>query len=187
MTLKNNTKVDDLGLFPDGEESASDVPSILGIGIGYKGLNRLEAQVSYTYFFNKNVDWGMNVRDLSSWKSVDPTKIRHREIDKNGYEVGLGLQFNITDNFSVSVGGLYGDMGVAPSYQSDFSYSNPSATIGGGIMWKITDKLTLDAGVSDTFYQDQTVPFEDPNVPSYNDILGKTTVSFAAGISYSIF
>jgi long-chain fatty acid transport protein len=187
MTLKNNTKVDDLGLFPDGEESASDVPSILGIGVGYKGLNRLEAQVSYTYYFNKNVDWGMNVRDLSSWKGVDPTKIRHRDIDKNGYEIGLGLQFNITDNFSVSAGGLYGDMGVAPSYQSDFSYSNPSFTPGAGIMWKITDKLTLDAGVSDTFYQDEKVNFSDPVIPSYDDVYGKTTLSFAAGISYSIF
>ncbi|HSO88392.1 MAG TPA: TonB-dependent receptor [Draconibacterium sp.] len=187
MTLTNNTTVDDLGLFPDDQESASDVPGILGIGVGYKGFNRLEAQVSYTYYFNKNVDWGMNVRDLSSWKSVDPTKIRHREIDKNGYEIGLGLQFNINDNFSVSVGGLYGDMGVAPSYQSDFSYSNPSFTPGAGIMWKITDKLTLDAGVSDTFYQDEKVNFADPVVPSYDDVYGKTTLSFAAGISYSIF
>jgi long-chain fatty acid transport protein len=54
-------------------------------------------------------------------------------------------------------------------------------------MWKITDKLTLDAGVSDTFYQDEKVNFSDPVVPSYDDVYGKTTLSFAAGISYSIF
>ncbi len=186
MTLTNSTKVDDLGLFPDGAESASDVPGILGIGVGYKGLDWLEAQISYTHYFNKNVDWGMNVRDLSSWQDVDPTKIRRRE-SNNGYEIGLGLQFNLSDNFAVSVGGLYGDMGVLPSYQSDFSYSNPSFTPGAGIMWKITDKVTLDAGVSNTFYQDQTVNFADPVVPSYNDVYGKTTLSFAAGLSFSIF
>ncbi len=186
MTLTNSTKVDDLGLFPDGAESASDVPGILGIGFGYKGLDWLEAQISYTHYFNKNVDWGMNVRDLSSWQDVDPTKIRRRE-SNNGYEIGLGLQFNLSDNFAVSVGGLYGDMGVLPSYQSDFSYSNPSFTPGAGIMWKITDKVTLDAGVSNTFYQDQTVNFADPVVPSYVDVYGKTTLSFAAGLSFSIF
>jgi long-subunit fatty acid transport protein len=187
LTLKNKTIVDDLGLFPDGAESSSDVPAILGIGLGYKGLDRLQVQVSYTYYFNKNVNWGSNVRDLSSWKSVDPTKIRTRQIENNGYEIGLGLQFNLTDNFAISAGGLMGDMGVAPSYQSDFSYSNPSTTVGGGIMWKITDKMTLDAGVSNTFYKDQTVNFADPVVPSYNDVYGKTALTFAAGLSYSIF
>ena len=187
LTLKNKTVVDDLGLFPDGAESANDVPAILGIGLGYKGLDKLQVQASYTYYFNKNVNWGSNVRDLSSWKSVDPTKIRTREIENNGYEIGLGLQFNLTDNFAISAGGLMGDMGVAPSYQSDFSYSNPSTTVGGGIMWKITEKMTLDAGVSNTFYKDQTVNFTDPVVSSYNDVYGKTALTFAAGLSYSIF
>ncbi|HSM47564.1 MAG TPA: TonB-dependent receptor [Draconibacterium sp.] len=186
LTLKNDTEVDDLGLFPDGAESASDVPGILGIGVGYRGMDWLEAQVSYTHYFNKNVAWGMNVRDLSSWQDVDPSKIRQRE-SNNGYEIGLGLQFNLSDNFAVSVGGLYGDMGILPSYQSDFSYSNSSFTPGAGIMWKITDKITLDAGVSNTFYKDDTVTFADPDVASYNDVYGKTTLSLAAGLSFSIF
>lgn len=187
LTLKNDTEVDDLGLFPDGDETANDVPAILGIGVGYKGLDWLEAQLSYTGYFNKSVSWGMNVRDMSSWKSVDPTKIRQREIESMGYEIGLGLQFNLSESFAVSVGGLYGNMGVAPSYQSDFSYSNPSTTLGGGILWKISDKMKLDAGVSNTFYQDQTVNFSDPVVASYDDVYGKTALTFAVGLSYSIF
>lgn len=187
LLLHNTTKVDNVGLFPDGARNVSDIPAILGIGVGYKGLKWLDAQLSYTMYFNKGVEWGYNTRDLGIWKSVDPTKIRKREIEKNGYEIGLGLQFNLSDKFAVSVGGLYGDQGVAPSYQSDFSYSNPSFTPGAGFMWKITNKLTFDAGVSNTFYKDETVPFNDPDVPTYNDILGKTTISFAAGLSYSIF
>ncbi len=193
LKLTNATKVDDLGLFKDKDESQSDVPGILGLGLGYRGVKWLEAQLSYNMYFNKGVNWGKNTRDMAVWGELvknglaDPTKIRNREIDKNGYEVGLGLQFNLTDNFSFSVGGLYGDMGVADSYQSDFSYSNPSTTIGAGIMWKITDKITLDAGASNTFYQDQTVSFTDPNTSDYSEILGKTTVTFAAGLSFSIF
>ena len=82
---------------------------------------------------------------------------------------------------------LCGDMGVADSYQSDFSYSNPSTTLGFGFMWKITDKLVFDAGFSDTFYKDQTVTFIDPDLGNYQETLGKTTINFAAGLSYSIF
>jgi len=197
MTLTNDTEVDDLGLFPDGAESASDVPAILSVGVGYTGLDWLEAQLSYTGYFNKGVDWGMNTRDMAIWGSAVkagkavPTKIRPREIEKMGYELGLGLQFNLSEKFAVSVGGLIGDMGVADSYQSDFSYSNPSTTVGAGIMWKLGERLTLDAGFSDTFYKDQTVTYTgDPDLGesfSYKDTYGKTTIDFAVGISYSIF
>ena len=78
-------------------------------------------------------------------------------------------------------------MGVDDSYQSDFSYSDPSFTIGGGVMWKITDQLTFDAGFSDSFYKDQTVTFTDPDVGAYKETFGKTTLNMAVGLSYSIF
>ncbi|HSH19348.1 MAG TPA: hypothetical protein VLA03_02785, partial [Draconibacterium sp.] len=164
----------------------SDVPALLGIGIGYKGLDWLEAQLSFTGFFNNRVGYGTNVRDLSSWQDVDPSQIRQAMSD-NGYEIGLGLQFNLSENFAISTGGLYSNQRVNESYQSDFNYSIPYFVLGGGIMWKITDKLKLDAGVSNAFYQDQTVNFADPLVPSYNDVYGKTALNFSAGISYSIF
>ncbi|NQU86068.1 MAG: aromatic hydrocarbon degradation protein, partial [Mariniphaga sp.] len=32
LTLTNETTVDDVGLFPDGQESASDLPAILSVG-----------------------------------------------------------------------------------------------------------------------------------------------------------
>jgi len=171
-----------------GEGVRNDLPAILGIGLGYNaGL--IETQLSYTMYFNKGVtEWGPNVRDMVIWKDRDPLQIRTREIDRNGMEIGLGLQFNVADNFAFSVGGLYGDMGIAESYQSDFSYSNPSVTAGAGIQWKITKALALDAGFSNTFYQDQTVSFNDPDLgASYSETLSKTTMNFAVGLSYSIF
>jgi long-chain fatty acid transport protein len=102
-------------------------------------------------------------------------------------EIGLGLQFNVR----IILHSVWADcmviMGVADSYQSDFSYSNPSVTAGAGIEWKILDALTLDAGFSNTFYQDQTVTFNDPDLGTYNENLTKTTINFAIGLSYSIF
>lgn len=186
LELTNETKVDDLGLFPDGGKSRNDIPAILGVGVGYnKGL--LEAQLSYTMFFDKTVDWGYNIRDLAIWQDVDQSEIRTREIENNGMELGLGLQFNITNKFAFSVGGLYSNLGVAESYQSDFDYNNPSFNLGGGIEYKITEALILDAGVISSFYQDQTVTFNDPHIGSYKETYGKSTLGFALGLSYSIF
>lgn len=186
LALTNNTTVDDLGLFPDGSSSQNDIPALLAAGVGYR-TDLIEAQLSYNMYFNKGVEWGPNTRDLSIWKDRDPNQIRMREIDKNGMEIALGVQFNVLDNFGFSVGGMYGDQGVAESYQSDFSFSNPSFTAGAGVEWKLTDALTLDAGVSNSFYQDQTVTFEDPDLGSYDETYTKTTVNFAVGLSYSLF
>ncbi len=176
MTLTNSTKVDDLGLFPNKASVNADVPGFLAAGVGFRGLDWLEAQLSYTMYFNKGIAWAPNVRDNSTVV-----------FEKNGFDIGLGLQFNISDAFAFSVGGQYADQGVPDSYQSDFRYSNPSFTPGAGIMWKITEKLVLDAGVSQTFYTDQTVTFNDPDVGSYNETYGKSTLALAVGLSYSIF
>ncbi len=176
MTLTNDTKVDDLDLFPDGAAVNSDVPGFLSVGIGFRGVDKLEMQLSFNTYFNNGVDWGYNVRDKS-----------HREMDGTAFDVALGLQYNITDKFAFSVGGLYADMGVADSYQSDFSYSLPSFTPAAGIEWALGERVILDAGVSNTFYFDQEVTFKDPDVGDYKETYGKSTFVVAVGLSYSIF
>jgi long-subunit fatty acid transport protein len=188
MTVENNTTVDDLDLFPDGAESRADVPGILGIGVGYKD-KKWEAQVSYNYYFDKYVDWGGNIRDISVWKDKDPSQIRAREIENNSFDIALGLQYNLTEKFSLSAGAMYQKAGVADSYNSDFSFAPDSyVALGGGIMWKITDQLTLDAGVSYITYKDAEVSYFDPDLnSSYAESYGRESFSFAVGLSYSIF
>ncbi len=182
LKLKNSTKVDDLGLFPDGQSSKSDIPSILAVGVGYKPSKFIETQLSYNLYFDKGVDWGKNVREIVYDRDVQ------RGIDNNYWELALGLQFNFSDKFSASIGGLTSNSGIADSYQSDFSYSNSSVTGAFGIEWRITDQLTFDAGVLNTFYKDATVSFNDPDLnTSYNEVLGKTTLDFGFGLTYSIF
>ncbi len=176
LKLTNDTPVDDLGVFPDGKTSNNDIPAILAAGVGFKPVDWLEGQLSYNHYFDKNVDWGGNIRSNAA-----------REIDKNGMEVALGLQFNLTDQFAVSVGGMRSKSGIADSYQSDFSYSNPAWTAALGIEWKVSDQLTVDAGAMNVFYEDVTVPFTDADAGNYTETLGKTTLGFALGLSYSIF
>lgn len=181
LTLTNETTVDDMGMFPDGAESSNDIPGIFTAGVGYRGLDWLEVQLSYNLYLDKGVDWGNNVRYTSVGETL------HREIDKNSYELGAGFQFNLSDKFAVSVGGLYSTSGVTDSYQSDFSYSNSSKTIAGGFMWKLTDRLTFDAGVLNTFYVADEVSITDPDLGVYQDTYQKKTFGVAAGLTFSIF
>jgi long-chain fatty acid transport protein len=186
LPLKNNTRLDHLGMFPDGEEENNNIPSVCAVGIGYKANKWLETQLSYTMYFEKGIDWGYNPRDIAAWQNVDFNKIRERKINRFGMELGLGFQFTITDNFALSAGGLYGSPGVDESYQNDFSYSIPSLTAGGGFRWNITNRLVLDAGLSKSFYKNQEVKFTDPEVGTYFDTMGKSSIAFSAGISYTI-
>ncbi len=187
LQMTNRTKADDLGLFPDEGKSKSNIPALMAVGIGYNHSKWLEAQLSCNFYFDKGVDWGYNSRDASVWRDVDFTKVRMREIDRMSVEVGLGLQFNINDNFAVSVGGLSSNPGVNSSYQSDFSYTNPAFTAGGGFMYKVNERMIFDAGVSSTFYKNVTLQFTDPRVETYTETLGRSSFNFAIGLSYQLF
>lgn len=181
LTLTNDTKVDDVGLFPDGGESNNDVPGIVAAGVGYSGLDWLEAQLSWNMYLDEGVDYGYNVRYLSSGQQV------HRDIDHNHWELSLGLQFNLSEKFAFSVGALRSQNGVSEAYQSDFSFSNSANAFSAGIEWKITEKLTFDAGISNIWYEEDTVNFTDPDFGTYSELYDKTTLNIAAGIAYSIF
>lgn len=187
MTVENSTTVDDFSLFPDGEEFRADVPGILGVGVGYTN-SKWEAQFSFNYYFDKYVSWRTNVRDIAIWKELDQSKIRERVIDKNSFDVALGLQFNATERLSLSTGVMYQKAGVADSYNSDFSFAPDSYVgLGCGIMWKITDLLALDVGVSYITYKDAEVSYFDPHVnDDYAESYGKESISFVLGLSYSL-
>lgn len=194
LTLDNKPKSDNnYDLW--GSEVNSDIPAIFTAGVGYSGLDWLEAQLSYNLYFDNGVDWGNNVNDIAVWGTVDPSQVRHRETDKNYYEIALGLQFNLADNFALSVGGLRSKTGINENWQHDLSYSNSSYTLGGGIEWGILDNLKLDLGVSNTFYEDNEVSFAYPGYPdlsgntinNYKNNYAKSAFIVSAGISASIF
>lgn len=167
LKLTNDTKVDDTGMFPDKKETNSDLPGILALGVDYKPVPKLLTTVSYNLYLDKGVDWGDNIYG------------QERIIDKNTFELALGCQYSITDNFAVSVGGLRAVPGVSEQYQSDFSYSNSTSTFAFGFEWKLSEKLTFDAGYMNTSYDAET-----KNFVGYSESYDKSTwaVSFGLGI-----
>jgi long-subunit fatty acid transport protein len=176
LKLTNATKVDGTGLFPDGQKTSSDIPAILSAGVDYRFGKKMNAQLSYTNYFDKGVDWGYNINKDSQGNPVK------RTIDHNLWEIALGLQYDISEKFAVSVGGSKSQTGVSEQYQSDFSYSNSSMTGAFGFQWKLNKALTLDAGMLYTVYDDAKKSFG-----TYSETYDKVNSGFAIGLSYSIF
>jgi long-subunit fatty acid transport protein len=182
MNLTNQTKVDDVNLFPNGAKTPGDVPAIVSAGIDYKLLDNLKISGSYTLYLDKNVNWGKNIY------------LQTRTIDKNYIELALGAEYWLTKNFALSAGYMNSNMGASQAYQSDFSYTNDSYTTGLGFQWNIGEKLSLDAGMMLSTYKDYRKTFDtsfDPNAQlighSYNETYGKDTFTFAIGLGYKIF
>ncbi len=160
-------------LFP--EELSSDIPAILAAGADYKVTDALKISGSYTLYFDKNVNWGNNVYG------------QERTIDKNYVELALGAEYHLTDNFALSAGYMNSNTGVSKQYQSDFSYSNDSYTVGLGFQWNMNKRLVLDAGMMLTTYKDDTKSFTDATFGTYNETYGKDTFGVGIGIGYKIF
>ena len=175
LVLTNATVIDGTGLFPDGDQSNSDIPAIIAGGADYKVLDNLKVSGSFNMYLDKNVNWGGNVYRQA------------RTIDKNYLELALGVEYNLTDNFAVSAGYLNSNTGVSEQYQSDFSYSNDSYTTGLGFQWNMNERLVLDAGMMLTTYKDETKSFtEAAPIGTYIETYGKDTFTFAFGIGYKI-
>ena len=172
LKLTNDTKKSDAGMdfLKDKAETHNDIPGIITAGVEYRFSKKFLTSVSFNEYLDKGINWGKNIY------------MQDRIIDHNSWEVSVGFQYNITDKFAVSIGGMQSTTGISEQYQSDFSYSNSSNTGAFGIAWKLTDKLSLDAGMLFTSYKDENKAFT-----GYSETYDKVNTGFALGIGYKIF
>lgn len=174
--LTNKTVVDGTGLFPDGDKSNSDIPSIIAGGADYQVTDKLKVSGSFSIFMDKNVNWGKNVY------------LQERTIDKNFVELAFGAEYKLTDDFALSAGYMNSNTGVSEQFQSDFNFSDDSYTTGLGFQWNMNKRLVLDAGMMLTTYKSSTKTFQEAApIGTYKETYGKDTFTFAFGIGYKIF
>jgi long-chain fatty acid transport protein len=170
-------------MFPNGEKIDNDIPAMLSLGVDYKIIPKLSATAGFHYYFDKSANYGKKLNG----EYVDNSKV----IDKNYYEIGLGLEYGITDKILVSGGYLLAKTGVSKDYQSDLSYSLTSNTIGGGFGIKVTDKIMVNAGVSYSIYNDGTKTYNhvfpavgNPTIET-TDTYSKNTLILGLGLDFS--
>ncbi len=171
LEFTNATKVDGSGLFPDGAKFNNDIPAILSVGAEYAFMPQFRGSVSFTNYFDKAANW----------------EGREELVDKNFLEIGVGLEYDITDAFLLSAGYLSSNTGVLPEYQTDISHSLSSNTIGFGLRYMIAGAFAVDVGTLYTMYEESTRSGEQglptgsiPYTESYN----RSNVAVALGLGY---
>jgi long-chain fatty acid transport protein len=160
--------------FPDGEESNQDIPALLSVGAAYKITNDLSFSIGYHQYFDKNANWD-GLQD---------------SLDGNSYELGLGLEYSLTDKFLISAGFLKTGNGAGNAYQSDLNYTLTSNSMALGGKYKLLNNLDVNLGFVLVNYDDgekltnHNVGGSGLLLPA-NYTFAKSSYLFAIGFDYT--
>ena len=130
--------------YEDGEHVRYDMPALLSVAVGYDLSQKLRGTLEYHFFDDKNAKMGIE------------GKYRQESLEHGTHEILAGVEYDINDRFTVSLGGQRTDYGLSDKYEEHTSFACDSYSIGLGGAWNITEKIRLNAGYFITIYSDYT-------------------------------
>ena len=116
-----------------------DMPALLSVAAGYAFSDKLRATVEYHFFDDKNAKMANDRQD---------------ELTHGTHEIVAGVEYDINDKFTVSLGGQRTDYGLSDGYQQNTSFACDSYSVGLGGAWNINEKVRLNAGYFCSLYSD---------------------------------
>ena len=150
--------------YADGATTRYDMPALLSVAAGYAFTDKLRATLEYHFFDDKNAKMSGD---------------RQKELTRGTHEILAGVEYDINEKFTVSIGGQRTDYGLSDGYQQNTSFACDSYSIGLGGAWNITEKLRLNAGYFISLYSD----YEKPT--SYGtEIYSRTNNVVGLGVDY---
>jgi long-chain fatty acid transport protein len=164
LEVKNETKVDDTGMFPDGATTPHDIPALLTIGAQYDIIPCVTISAGYHHFFDSDAKMVGN---------------KQQYIDGGINEYLFGAEYRINPMFLISAGGQITRTGVNDAYQSDLSYSLNSYSVGFGGAVNVTESIRINAAYFFTNYADWT-----KTTASMTDVFARTNKAFGIGVDF---
>ncbi|MGV8095884.1 MAG: OmpP1/FadL family transporter [Mangrovibacterium sp.] len=171
LEMTNHTDMDDLGVYPDGAKFRNDLPAIFTAGVDYMLLDNFKISGSFNHYFDQDANWSG----------------KENEVEKNYYELALGMEYQLTEKTAISAGVMHSETGVGRGYQTDLSYSLSSNTVGFGMQFHINDHFDLDLGGLFTVYKPSDKEITYGDLGTYKEIYSKTNLDFSIGLTYHIF
>ncbi len=166
LDVKNDTKVDDTGMFAHGVNTANDVPAYLSIGASLKCGPNVTASLGYHHFFDSEA----KMQD-DKQKDAGSTK-----------ELLGGVEYQINKTFLVSAGGQITNYGVGDIYQKDLSFACDSYSLGFGGAVNVSPSVRINLGYFWTTYSDYT---KVPGGGTSKDVFARTNTVLGAGVDFS--
>lgn len=172
IDVKNDTKVDNVGLYPDGAKVPSDMPAMLSVGMQWAPGKVVKLHAGMHQYFDRKVRYG---------KKIGNDYVNNMSFMTNDYrEFAFGAEFNITKRFLLSAGYLRTETGVTDEYQTDLSHSLSTNSLGGGLRYNITDGIGVNLGAMRTWYNEA-----DREFASWTETYNRKAMVLALGVDFS--
>jgi len=166
LNLETEVNRDDLGFLTDGAKRKRDLPALIGLGISYGITPSFRVEADLTYYLNRNADWD----DIALSPFSDESE------KKNGYDLGIALEYAFNPATKVSMGYMFTDTGLDPDNMCVEAPELNAHTIAGGMAWEIIPDLDINFGIARVFYIDEKT--------SFGIKLNKKIYLLAVGIQY---
>ena len=157
--------------YQDGVETRYDMPALLTFAVGYEFTPRLRGALEYHFYDDKNAKMANN---------------RQEELTHGTHEFLAGLEYDISDKFTVSCGGQRTDYGISDTFQTNTSFICDSYSLGLGGAVNLTDKLRLNVSYFCSLYSDYTVKSDSylGTGVAGQDVYSRTNHVIGVGIDY---
>ena len=155
---KNSANVDLLmDAYADGKKVRSDIPALFTVGAQYEVTDNIRAMVGVNYYFDKDAKGSATA------------------VSDDTYEITLGAEWDIDENWTVGIGGQRTQYGFADSDMTDTSFNISSYGLCVGGAYKFSEKLKLNFGYMHSFYDDHKFTNKNGTACNYtrkNDVVG---------------
>ena len=159
-TVNEASEIDAVNKFKDSESVNEDAPAQLALGAQWTPTDGVRLNAGWHHYFDKQASWYGNSQD----------KLSH-----NSNEFLAGVEWDLSDRMTVSIGGQLTRYGLTDEYMNDMSFVVNSNSIGFGFSYKATDVVTLKAGYFQTMYDNYdrvTSPTVSDSFTRTNHVLG---------------
>ena len=181
ITLTNETKKDDVNMYPDGKKLRSDVPALLSLAGSYDIIPALRLSITYLHHFEPQAK-------IQSWDAAGQAIVQRQDlIDHGTNEYQVGLEWNVTGKLTLSTGCQWSDVGVSDLWQNDISHNLDNLTWGLGAAYHFNDRLTLNIGGLYTWYNSASVKCNttiQSNPVSVTQTYERTNKALAIGLDF---
>ena len=138
IKLKNNTKIDQFGLFPDGEKVDAEMPALLTQAISYR--------------FGQNVGYLKLTGQWHHYFDTDAKNSFSKAEESGSNEYIFGAEAYVTPRLELSAAYQRTVFSLNPEAHSELNYNMNSHSVGLGGAFAVSPKIKLNLGCMMTFY-----------------------------------
>lgn len=177
LDYKADVERDTTGILPglgvvDEAERSRNLPAVLAAGVSYKITPEIRIETNATLYLNNDA----NFKDIAG-TSRDESAV------SKGFDIGIGVDYALTDTLNATLGYLYTKTGVDAKDMTPELPELNANTLGAGLKYKATDQLNLMFSIGHVFYQDASFVNSFAQTITYE----KKITFFGVGLEYKFF